>query len=276
MLILTKGGGGMKLKIAAAAAAGMIAGSAVTGAAPVRFSVTQTSAADYSSDELRNYAYKVVELINVERAANGLAPLKISAQINEASLLRAGELVTEFSHYRPNGTACFSVISEMGISYMAVAENIACGQTTPEEAVSCWMNSDGHRANILNSAYEFTGVGVIQQGGVYYWSQFFISSPDLTEETPAGTPVPEPEPEPEPIIVEPEIPPVILTEPPTEPPTAVTTETAAATAPITTTAPPKPKSEYKQDYALRVRTYMTNYFRIYYDWDMSGFYGIDV
>ena len=266
----------MKLKIAAAIMAGTLAVSAVTGTAPVSFSVTETSAADYGSEELRSYAYRVVELINNERSANGLAPLKISSQMNEASLIRANEIVTEFSHYRPNGTPCITVVSDMGISYMAAAENIACGQTSPEEAVSCWMNSEGHRANILNSAYEFTGVGVVQQGGVYYWSQFFISSPDLTEEGAAAEPAPEPEPEPEPIMIEPEIPPpIIVTEPPTEPPVAVTTVVTTTTEPVTTTtAPPKPKIEYKQDYALRVRTYMTNYFRIYYDWDMSGFYGI--
>ena len=265
----------MKLKITASVTAGALAVSAVMGAAPVSFYVTETSAADYGSEELRSYAYRVVELINNERAANGLAPLKISSQMNDAALVRAGEIVTEFSHYRPNGTPCITAVSDMGISYTAVAENIACGQTSPEEAVNSWMNSDGHRANILNSAYEFTGVGVVQQGGVYYWSQFFISSPDLTEEGAAAEPVPEPEPEP--ILIEPEIPqPIIVTEPPTEPPEVITTTVTTTPEPVTTTtAPPKPKVEYKQDYALRVRTYMTNYFRIYYDWDMSGFYGID-
>lgn len=262
----------MKLRFAAALVSGIIAVSAVTGAAPVRFSITDSSAADYADEGTRSYAYTVISLINDQRSANGLAPLKISSQINSAAVTRAYELPTEFSHYRPDGSLCFSAVTEMGISYYNIGENIACGQSSPQEAVNCWMNSDAHRANILNPDFEFTGVGVVNSGGTYYWTQMFITSDDLVEE---GA---EPAPEPEPVAPEPPPetePPVVETAPPTEPPTTAPPTTTSAPAVTTTTAPPKPKVTYHSDYVLRARTYMTNYFRINFGWDMSDFYDVN-
>lgn len=124
-----------------------------------------------------DYASEVVRLVNIERANYGLSPLTMTQNLNNAATVRANEIVTSFSHTRPNGTSCFTVLSELGISYNACGENIAAGQRTPEEVVTAWMNSEGHRANILNSSFNKIGVGVVESSSGYgiYWSQMFTN-----------------------------------------------------------------------------------------------------
>lgn len=147
------------------------------------------SAADYASDTLAEYAYEVAEIVNRERAAYGLAPLKYSDQLSDAALVRAQEIQRSFSHTRPNGTDCFTAMTEAGIRYTYAGENIAYGQRSPEEVMRGWMNSEGHRANILDTRAEYIGIGVTQRNGVLYWSQFFAASDMLSGSTiPSGTP----------------------------------------------------------------------------------------
>lgn len=140
------------------------------------------AAANYGSTEIESYARQVAAIVNSERAANGLSPLKYSDQLSEAALVRAKEIQSTFSHTRPNGSSCFTAIKEAGISYTTAGENIAYGQKTPEEVMNSWMNSSGHRANILGQNYEYIGIGVTYQNGTYYWTQFFAASNDLTGE----------------------------------------------------------------------------------------------
>lgn len=140
------------------------------------------AAADYGSTEIESYARQVAAIVNSERAANGLSPLKYSDKLSEAALVRAGEIQSAFSHTRPNGTSCFTAIKEAGISYTTAGENIAYGQRSPEEVMNSWMNSSGHRANILGQNYEYIGIGVTYKNGTYYWTQFFAASNDLTGE----------------------------------------------------------------------------------------------
>mgnify|MGYP001041825402 CR=1 FL=1 len=122
-----------------------------------------------------SYAEKVLKLVNKERAKAGRKALKLDGLLNRAAMVRAKEIREVFSHDRPDGSSCFSIMKEIGISYRAVGENIAAGQLTPEDVVNSWMNSEGHRANILSKDFEKLGVGYVKTGGTYkhYWVQLF-------------------------------------------------------------------------------------------------------
>lgn len=109
-----------------------------------------------------------------------MQPVKISPILSEAANIRAGEIKENLSHTRPNGTSCFTAMSELEIQYTSAAENIAYGQKNPESVMNAWMNSSGHRANILNEKMEYIGVGVFYQNEVYYRSQFFAVSDSLS------------------------------------------------------------------------------------------------
>jgi hypothetical protein len=129
--------------------------------------------------ENEDFIAEVLALTNAERAAYGLQPLKADPVLQEAAMGRANEITSYFSHTRPNGQSCFTIIDWKSEGFTAVAENIGCGQQTPEEIVEGWMNSAGHRANILNASYTHLGVGYVYKSGDtyrHYWSQFFGKS----------------------------------------------------------------------------------------------------
>lgn len=118
---------------------------------------------------------ETLQLINEQRAANGLSNLTTSDKLYEASSVRAKEIADTFSHTRPNGDSAFTVLDSMDIFFMRAGENIAMGFPTPESVVTGWMNSPGHRANILGADYTAAAVGVyLAPDGYYYWSIFFI------------------------------------------------------------------------------------------------------
>lgn len=120
------------------------------------------------------YVLRVVELVNEERAKVGLAPLTLKEDVTEAAQVRAAEAVKSFSHTRPDGRHFSTALTEAGVSYRGAGENIAWGQKTPEQVMEGWMNSEGHRANILNEKYTSIGVGYYPSAnGVNYWSQLF-------------------------------------------------------------------------------------------------------
>ncbi|MDO5422444.1 MAG: CAP domain-containing protein [Eubacteriales bacterium] len=120
------------------------------------------------------YAEQVVNLVNEERAKAGLSALTIQPALTAAANVRAQEIKQTFSHTRPNGTSFSTVLKEQGVSYMGSGENIAYGQKTPAQVMEGWMNSDGHRANILNASFKNIGVGYYQdERGVNYWVQLF-------------------------------------------------------------------------------------------------------
>lgn len=118
---------------------------------------------------------EVVRLVNEERAKAGVAPLTAESKAGAAASVRAKELETSFSHTRPNGSGFESALKEQGASYTTAGENIAWGQRSAEEVVNAWMNSAGHRANILNPNYTHIGVGHHQSGGTQYWTQLFTN-----------------------------------------------------------------------------------------------------
>lgn len=119
------------------------------------------------------YAQKVVQLVNEERAKQGLSPLQVSNTVTSAAQVRTSEINKSFSHTRPDGTSCFTALEQAGVSYRGAGENIAYGQPTPEAVVDAWMNSPGHRANILNEQFTTIGVGYEVINGSAYWVQMF-------------------------------------------------------------------------------------------------------
>lgn len=122
------------------------------------------------------YAQEVVRLVNIERADAGLAPLTMDATLSAAAQRRAQEIDESFSHTRPDGSSCFTVLKDFGITYRACGENIAKGSPTPERVVEGWMNSAGHRANILSANFTTIGVGVFADAaGTLHWAQLFTA-----------------------------------------------------------------------------------------------------
>ena len=128
---------------------------------------------DNGNTSVSSYANAVLNLVNKYRKQNGLASVKLDSALSGAASTRAKEIVSSFSHTRPNGSSCFTVLSENGISYNGAGENIAYGQSSPDEVMTAWMNSAGHRANILNASFTKLGVGVYESGGTLYWAQIF-------------------------------------------------------------------------------------------------------
>lgn len=116
---------------------------------------------------------EVLRLMNEQRVANGLNPLVMNDKLSIAADIRAREIVELFSHTRPNGTSCFTVAAEVGYTYRMAAENIASGYNTAAWVMEGWMNSTGHRNNILNGSLTEVGIGCVQYDGHYYWVQFF-------------------------------------------------------------------------------------------------------
>ena len=114
---------------------------------------------------------QVVEIVNAERAKLNLAPLTIDESLMKSCDIRARELVKNFSHTRPDGSSCFTSIET---SYNAVGENIAYGQNNAQVVMDGWMNSKGHRENILSDKYTHIGVGCYKKDNILYWVQLFI------------------------------------------------------------------------------------------------------
>lgn len=126
--------------------------------------------------EHASYIRQIIRLVNKERAKEGLSALTENSKINAAAQVRAREIVTSFSHTRPNGSSFATALKEQGVSYRRAGENIAWGQRTPEEVVTAWMNSPGHRANILNPSFKAIGIGYYKDASdVKYWTQLFTS-----------------------------------------------------------------------------------------------------
>ncbi|HKM34889.1 MAG TPA: CAP domain-containing protein [Lachnospiraceae bacterium] len=134
-----------------------------------------TETGDTDTDQ-NNFIKQVVSLANIERAKYGLAPLTVEGNMEKAALVRSREIQTSFSHNRPDGSSFSTALKEAGVSYRQSGENIAWGQKTPTEVMNGWMNSSGHRANILNASYTRIGVGYTENlSGTGYWVQLFAN-----------------------------------------------------------------------------------------------------
>jgi uncharacterized YkwD family protein/spore coat assembly protein SafA len=119
----------------------------------------------------------VAVIVNQERARVGLSPLRYNWQLARVARYKSEDMEAKnyFSHTSPTYGSPFTMMKNFGINYMSAGENIAMGQPTPSSVMTAWMNSSGHRANILNTSFTEIGVGVAKnQSGTIYWTQQFI------------------------------------------------------------------------------------------------------
>ena len=120
------------------------------------------------------YEQEVIRLVNEIRVQNGLSALTYNWELSRVARYKSQDMVDNryFSHTSPTYGTPFQMIRAFGLSYRSAGENIAYGQRTPQAVVNAWMNSSGHRANILSSSYTQIGVGYVANG--HYWTQMFI------------------------------------------------------------------------------------------------------
>ncbi|MDE5859276.1 MAG: CAP domain-containing protein [Oscillospiraceae bacterium] len=118
---------------------------------------------------------QVAELVNKERSKAGKSELELDDTLNEIAALRAEEITRAFSHDRPDGSSCFTAFEDAGIVNVYEGENIAAWQQSADEVMKSWMNSTGHKKNILSDDYTRIGVGCYFYDGRYYWVQEFAS-----------------------------------------------------------------------------------------------------
>lgn len=127
--------------------------------------------------QLSGYEQQVVDLVNKERAAAGLPALTVNRKLSQVAETKAADMRDKnyFSHTSPTYGSPFDMMKQFGITYKSAGENIAKGQKTPQSVMNGWMNSQGHRENILSSNYTEIGVGyVTDNSGNTYWVQMFI------------------------------------------------------------------------------------------------------
>lgn len=124
--------------------------------------------------DIQSFEQQVADLVNQQRAANGLKPLTLSTELSAAARAKSQDMHDKnyFAHESPTYGSPFDMLKTFGISYRTAGENIAMGYSTPEAVMNAWMNSSGHRANILNASYTQIGVGYVASGN--YWTQEFI------------------------------------------------------------------------------------------------------
>ena len=121
-----------------------------------------------------SYEHEVVRLVNEIRQQNGLKPLIENWELSRVARYKSQDMLDHryFSHTSPTYGSPFQMLKVFGLSYRTAGENIAKGYSSPQAVVNGWMNSSGHRANILNASYTQIGVGYVAQG--HYWTQMFI------------------------------------------------------------------------------------------------------
>ena len=116
---------------------------------------------------------EVYEITNNYRSLVEVSSLTLDSSLVEAASIRAKELSDSFSHTRPNGSSCFTVLSELGISYGTAGENIAAGYSSSQSVMEGWRSSSGHYQNIISSKFKKIGIGVNIINNQYYWVQIF-------------------------------------------------------------------------------------------------------
>ncbi|SHE39438.1 uncharacterized protein, YkwD family [Seinonella peptonophila] len=137
----------------------------------------QINPSSSENNQLAQYEKDVITLVNEERKKQGLKPLQLHAKLSDLAHKKSEDMKTKryFNHQSPTyGSPC-NMVSNHQISYRSCGENIAAGYQSPKKVVAGWMNSKGHRENILNPNFTHIGVGYVK-GGSYgtYWTQLFI------------------------------------------------------------------------------------------------------
>lgn len=134
----------------------------------------QTITVPDTNTQVASFEQQVVDLVNEIREENGLDTLKSNWELARVARYKSQDMLDKgyFSHTSPTYGSPFTMIKNFGISYNSAGENIAMGYSTPQAVVDGWMNSSGHRANILNSSFKQMGIGYVKDGN--YWTQMFI------------------------------------------------------------------------------------------------------
>jgi len=133
-----------------------------------------------SIDDVKTLEQQVVDLVNRQRANYGLPLLKANWELSRVARYKSQDMIQKgyFAHQSPTYGSPFNMMESFGIRFTAAGENIAYGQRTPQEVMNDWMNSTGHRNNILSRVYNQISVGVAKaSNGTYYWTQMFIKYP---------------------------------------------------------------------------------------------------
>ncbi|MET1032085.1 CAP domain-containing protein [Domibacillus tundrae] len=138
-------------------------------AAPQQAQPAQTAT---NAKSVNAFEQEVAKLVNEERAKAGLKALELDTKLSEVARAKSQDMKDKgyFSHQSPTYGSPFDMMKQFGITYKAAGENIAKGQQTPEEVMEAWMNSDGHRKNILSADFTHIGVGYVDG----HWTQMFI------------------------------------------------------------------------------------------------------
>ena len=128
------------------------------------------------SQSVLSYESEVIRLVNEVRRENGLKALTANWELSRVARYKSQDMLNKgyFSHTSPTYGTPSQMIKAFGLSFRTAGENIARGYPTPQAVVNGWMNSSGHRANILNASYTQIGVGYVAQGN--YWTQMFSGS----------------------------------------------------------------------------------------------------
>jgi uncharacterized protein YkwD len=116
---------------------------------------------------------EVFWMVNHQRVQNGLNPLTYNGKLDKAAHLRAKELVVSYDHIRPDGRRCDTVLGDMGVNANFVGENADIGYHDAQKAMERWMESPGHRSNILNDGFNRIGIGIHNENGIWSWIQIF-------------------------------------------------------------------------------------------------------
>jgi uncharacterized YkwD family protein len=142
--------------------------------APKQPATTQNKAPAPATGAVSQYVQQVIDLTNAQRSKNGLPALKSDTQLNSVAQKKSLDMQQKnyFSHTSPTYGSPFDMMRDFGVTYKSAGENIAQGQRTPQEVVTAWMNSEGHRKNILSSNFTHIGVGYEATGK--HWTQMFI------------------------------------------------------------------------------------------------------
>lgn len=130
-----------------------------------------------SSNSVLAIEKEVANLVNAERQKAGLKPLTLDSSISNVARTKSQDMADKkyFDHNSPTYGSPFDMMKKFGINYNAAGENIAMGQTTAKAVMNAWMNSPGHRANILSSKFGKIGVGYVIKNGTPYWTQMFTN-----------------------------------------------------------------------------------------------------
>ncbi len=137
-----------------------------------------TTTPDTTTSAYSAFQDEVLRLTNIERVKVGAVALQANTKLSEVATLKSEDMINNnyFSHSSPVYGSPFEMMASFGLTFIKAAENIAWGQITPEEVVTDWMNSEGHKKNILNGDYTHIGIGVAKDSsGRYYWTQMFMT-----------------------------------------------------------------------------------------------------